>query len=80
MVRAALDAWRSGGVVIDMIPVTVFRGSGHPIDHSTARGAITAPTCSLALALEDEGIRVNAVAPGRIRAPLIPATFSAAQR
>ena len=33
-------------------------------------------TRSLALALADQGIRVNGVAPGPIWTPLIPSTFS----
>jgi NAD(P)-dependent dehydrogenase (short-subunit alcohol dehydrogenase family) len=77
MVQSALEPLRDGGVIINTTSVTAFRGSGHLIDYSAAKGAITALTRSLALALVDEGIRVNAVAPGPIWTPLIPATFPA---
>jgi len=77
MVQSALEPLRDGGVIINTTSVTAFRGSGHLIDYSAAKGAITALTRPLALALVDEGIRVNAVAPGPIWTPLIPATFPA---
>lgn len=77
MIQAALETLRSGGVIINTTSVTAFRGSGHLIDYSAAKGAITVLTRSLASALVDEGIRVNAVAPGPIWTPLIPATFPA---
>ena len=47
------------------------------IDYSATKGAITSFTRSLALNLAEKGIRVNAVAPGPIWTPLIPATFDA---
>ena len=51
------------------------RGSGHLIDYSATKGAIVSFTRSLATTLMEKGIRVNAVAPGPIYSPLIPATF-----
>ena len=44
-------------------------------DTEGTRGAIVAFTRSMAMALVDRGIRVNAVAPGPIWTPLIPASF-----
>ncbi len=57
--------------------MTAYRGSPHLLDYSATKGAITAFTRSLAMALVDKGIRVNAVAPGPVWTPLIPASFDA---
>ena len=46
------------------------------MDYAATKGAIVAFTRSLAHALVKRGIRVNAVAPGPIWTPLIPASFS----
>jgi NAD(P)-dependent dehydrogenase (short-subunit alcohol dehydrogenase family) len=46
------------------------------LDYSATQGAIVSFTRSLAEALMEKGIRVNAVAPGPIWTPLIPASFS----
>ncbi|WP_144496124.1 SDR family oxidoreductase, partial [Bacillus pumilus] len=54
---------------------TAYRGRGHLIDYSATKGAIVSFTRSLATTLMEKGIRVNAVAPGPIYSPLIPATF-----
>jgi NAD(P)-dependent dehydrogenase (short-subunit alcohol dehydrogenase family) len=56
--------------------VTPKSGSPHLLDYSSTKGAIVAFTRSLAKALAKRRIRVNAVAPGPIWTPLIPATFT----
>lgn len=45
------------------------------LDYTASKGAIIAFTRGLALHLIDNGIRVNAVAPGPISTPLITASF-----
>ena len=56
-------------------PGTAYRGSDHLIDYASTKGAIVAFTRSLAQNLAQRKIRVNAVAPGPIWTPLIPASF-----
>ncbi len=74
--QAALPALReSRGTIINTTSVTAYRGSPKLIDYAATRGAIVAFTRSLSIALNDDGVRVNAVAPGPIWTPLIPASF-----
>jgi NAD(P)-dependent dehydrogenase (short-subunit alcohol dehydrogenase family) len=75
LTRAALPHLRRGSAIVNTTSVTAYRGSPHLLDYSATKGAIVAWTRSLALALVDRGIRVNAVAPGPIWTPLIPASF-----
>jgi NAD(P)-dependent dehydrogenase (short-subunit alcohol dehydrogenase family) len=73
--RAALPHLKRGASVINTTSVTAYRGKATLIDYSSTKGAIVGFTRALALSLADKGIRVNAVAPGPIWTPLIPATF-----
>jgi NAD(P)-dependent dehydrogenase (short-subunit alcohol dehydrogenase family) len=75
LTRAALPHLRKGSAVINTTSVTAYRGSATLIDYSSTKGAIVAFTRSLSTSLAEKGIRVNAVAPGPIWTPLIPATF-----
>ncbi|MBI5975934.1 SDR family oxidoreductase [Staphylococcus canis] len=75
--QAALPHLSSGDKIINTTSVTAYRGSDHLIDYSSTKGAIVSFTRSLATSLMDKGIYVNAVAPGPIYTPLIPATFDA---
>ncbi len=50
-------------------------GKGMLVDYATSKGAIHAFTKSLAQNLADQKIRVNAVVPGPVWTPNIPATM-----
>lgn len=75
MTKAALKHLHEGAAIVNSASVTAYRGSRHLIDYASTKGAIVAFTRSLASSLVKRGIRVNAVAPGPIWTPLIPATF-----
>lgn len=75
LTKAALPHLPEGSSIINTTSVTAYRGSSHLIDYSATKGAIVSFTRSLSAALSDKRIRVNAVAPGPIWTPLIPATF-----
>ena len=77
LVKAAMPHLKEGSTIINTTSVTAYRGSPNLLDYSSTKGAIVTFTRSLAHALVDKGIRVNAVAPGPIWTPLIPATFPA---
>ena len=75
IVMAAMKHLKSGDTIINTTSVTAYRGSEHLIDYASTKGAIVSFTRSLSKSLAEKGIRVNAVAPGPIWTPLIPATF-----
>ncbi len=79
LTKAALPHLRKskGASIINTASVTAYRGSPGLLDYSATKGAIVAFTRSLSQQLVEDGIRVNAVAPGPIWTPLIPSTFPA---
>lgn len=74
-VRAALPHLKEGARIINTTSVTAYRGSAHLLDYSATKGAIVAFTRSLSQQLAEKKILVNAVAPGPVWTPLIPASF-----
>ncbi len=77
MAKHALRRMKKGGSIINTASITAFRGHKTLLDYSATKGAIVSFTRSLSQALESDGIRVNAVAPGPIWTPLIHASFDA---
>jgi NAD(P)-dependent dehydrogenase (short-subunit alcohol dehydrogenase family) len=74
-IRAALAHLPDGAAIINTSSINGLRGNKSLIDYSATKGAINALTWSLAQALVERRIRVNAVAPGPVWTPLIPATM-----
>ncbi|WP_433957601.1 SDR family oxidoreductase [Cytobacillus horneckiae] len=79
LTKAVLPHLQSGAAIVNTASVTAYAGNKTLIDYSSTKGAIVSYTRSLSLTLADQGIRVNAVAPGPIWTPLIPSTFPADQ-
>jgi NAD(P)-dependent dehydrogenase (short-subunit alcohol dehydrogenase family) len=73
--KAAVPHLKEGSAIINTTSVTAYRGEPVLLDYSSTKGAITAFTRALSMNIVEKGIRVNAVAPGPIWTPLIPASF-----
>lgn len=77
--KEALKHLTQGDCIINTTSITAYKGNETLIDYSMTKGALTSFTRSLAVNLVAKGIRVNAVAPGPVWTPLIPASFDANQ-
>ena len=75
--KAALPHLGAGASIINTTSVQSGSPSPPLLDYATTKGGITTFTEGLAQLLGADGIRVNAVAPGPVWTPLIPATMPA---
>ncbi|KPC83947.1 MULTISPECIES: SDR family oxidoreductase [Streptomyces] len=73
--KTALPHIPAGGSIINTTSVQAYKPSPHLLDYAMTKGAIVTFTQGLAQMLASDGIRVNAVAPGPVWTPLIPATL-----
>jgi NAD(P)-dependent dehydrogenase (short-subunit alcohol dehydrogenase family) len=72
--REVIPHLEAGASIITTTSIQAFNPSPELIDYAMTKAAQVAYTKALAQQLAEKGIRVNAVAPGPIWTPLIPAT------
>jgi NAD(P)-dependent dehydrogenase (short-subunit alcohol dehydrogenase family) len=75
--REAVRRMRPGSSIINTASIQAQESSAELMDYATTKAGIVAFTKALGQSLASHGIRVNAVAPGPIWTPLIPATMPA---
>jgi len=73
--KFAVPHLKEGSSIINTASITAYRGHEELMDYSATKGAIVSFTRALSQSLVKKGIRVNAVAPGPVWTPLIPASF-----
>jgi NAD(P)-dependent dehydrogenase (short-subunit alcohol dehydrogenase family) len=73
--KAAAPHMQPGSTIINTASIQAYQSSPNLLDYATTKAGIVAFTKALAANLAEKGIRVNAVAPGPIWTPLIPATM-----
>jgi NAD(P)-dependent dehydrogenase (short-subunit alcohol dehydrogenase family) len=75
--QEALPHLQPGASIINVSSIQAYDPSPTLVDYASTKAAIANVTKGLAQELAEKGIRVNAVAPGPIWTPLIPATMPA---
>lgn len=75
MTKAVFPHLHEGAAIINTTSIQAYEPSPHLMDYACTKAAILNFTRSLAKELAEKKIRVNAVAPGPIWTPLIPASF-----
>jgi NAD(P)-dependent dehydrogenase (short-subunit alcohol dehydrogenase family) len=73
--KAALPRMMPGGVIINTASIQAFDPSPNLLLYAATKAAIVSFTKSLSKMAMKSGVRVNAVAPGPVWTPLIPATM-----
>ncbi len=77
LTKAAVPHMRPGSAIINTASINSDKPNPSLLAYATTKGAIQNFTAGLAQMLAEKGIRANAVAPGPIWTPLIPATMPA---
>lgn len=76
MAKYVLPQMKAGDSIINNASVNAYIGRPDLLDYTSTKGAIISFTRGLSNQYVGRGIRVNAVAPGPVWTPLIPATMN----
>ncbi len=76
MFKAAFPHLKEGDAIINTGSIVGKIGKGFLVDYASSKGAVHTFTKSLAQSLAEKKIRVNAVVPGPVWTPNIPATMT----
>jgi len=74
--KYALAHMKPGSTIINNASINAYIGRPDLLDYTSTKGAIVSFTRGLSNQYLRKGIRVNAVAPGPVWTPLIPATMN----
>lgn len=75
LTKAALQKMKPGGSIISTSSIQTYEPSEQLVAYAATKAAIASLTKSIAKLAAEQGIRVNAVAPGPVWTPLIPSTM-----
>ena len=75
LTQAALKEMKPGGVILNTTSIQAYDPSPQLVAYAATKAAILSMTKSIADLAMKNGVRVNAVAPGPVWTPLIPATM-----
>jgi NAD(P)-dependent dehydrogenase (short-subunit alcohol dehydrogenase family) len=73
--RAALPRMKPGSAIINVASIQAYDPSPNLLAYAATKGAIVNFTKALSQMAMEQGVRVNAVAPGPVWTPLIPSTM-----
>lgn len=76
LAKYSLPHMKPGSTIINNASINAYVGRPDLLDYTSTKGAIVAFTRALSNQYVGRGIRVNAVAPGPVWTPLIPATMN----
>ncbi|KAJ4294428.1 hypothetical protein N0V90_008118 [Kalmusia sp. IMI 367209] len=76
LAKYSLPHMKPGSTIINNASINAYIGRPDLLDYTSTKGAIIAFTRGLSNQYVSKGIRVNAVAPGPVWTPLIPATMN----
>ncbi|KJZ78356.1 hypothetical protein HIM_02394 [Hirsutella minnesotensis 3608] len=76
MSRYSLPHMKRGGTIINNASINAYIGRPDLLNYTSTKGAVVSFTRGLSNQYLSKGIRVNAVAPGPVWTPLIPATMN----